>query len=145
MIKLNASYSKKVPADQDYSSKSYLACVEVELPTGATPQELQQKIHETFKLVEESVEAEINGQTTHNQGQHNRDQHRGSQGSSQEQKPYIPASNKQVKYILDLGKAKSMLLADLNAEAGRLYGVDSIYNLSKPDASRFVDHLKQAA
>ncbi len=34
MIKLNASYSKKVPAQQKYSSESYLACIEVELPTG---------------------------------------------------------------------------------------------------------------
>lgn len=142
MIKLNASYSKKVPADQDYSSKSYLACVEVELPTGASAQELQQKIHETFKLVEESVEAEINGQTAQHQGQPTRDQPGGQQGRSQ---PYIPASNKQVKYILDLGKARDMTLAALNAEAQRMYGVDSVYNLAKGDASKFVDHLKQAA
>ena len=27
MIKLNASYSRKVPADQEYSSKSFLACI----------------------------------------------------------------------------------------------------------------------
>lgn len=26
----NASYSKKVPAEQDYSSKAFMACVEVE-------------------------------------------------------------------------------------------------------------------
>jgi hypothetical protein len=50
-----------------------------------------------------------------------------------------------VKYILDLGKAKNMTLAALNAEAGKLYQVDSIYNLAKADASRFVDVLKQAA
>lgn len=36
-------------------------------------------------------------------------------------------------------------LADLNTEAGRLYGVDSIYELTKKDASRFVDELKEAA
>lgn len=66
MIKLNASYSKKVPAEQDYSSKSFMACVEVELPAGASSQELQAKIHETFDLVRRSVEDEIGGQT--NQG-----------------------------------------------------------------------------
>jgi hypothetical protein len=138
MIKLNASYSKKVPADQDYSSKSFLACVEVELPTGASAKELQQKIHETFRLVEESVEAEIAG--TVNIG--SAEQHQRHQGKSE---PYIPASNKQVKYILDLGKAKDMTLAALNAEVSRLYQVDSIYNLAKADASRYVDVLKQAA
>lgn len=62
MIKLNASYSKKVPAEQEYSSKSFLACIEVELPTGATAKELQAKIHDTFELVKASVEAEITGQ-----------------------------------------------------------------------------------
>jgi hypothetical protein len=59
MLKLNASYSKKVPAEQEYSSKSFMACVEAELPSGATPAELQQKIHETFLLVKQSVEDEI--------------------------------------------------------------------------------------
>jgi hypothetical protein len=138
MIKLNASFSKKVPAEQDYSSKSFMACVEVELPTGATPQELQQKIHETFDLVKRSVEDELADQTTQGQGR----KQEGSQGRSQ---PYIPASNKQIQYILDLGKSKEMTLAALNAESTRLYGVESIYNLSKPDASKFVDVLKQAA
>ena len=66
MIKLNASYSKKVPAEQEYSSKSFLACIEVELPTGATAKELQGKIHDTFELVKQAVEAEIEGNTTAN-------------------------------------------------------------------------------
>ena len=32
MLKLNASYSKKVPAEGEYSSQSYHASIEVELP-----------------------------------------------------------------------------------------------------------------
>ncbi|MDF7827159.1 hypothetical protein P4B35_24260, partial [Pontiellaceae bacterium B12227] len=62
-----------------------------------------------------------------------------------QQQPYIPASNKQIQYLLSLGKSRDMTLAALNAEASKLYQVDSIYNLSKPDASKFVDVLKQAA
>ena len=34
MLKLNASYSKKVPAEGEYSSQSYHASIEVELPDG---------------------------------------------------------------------------------------------------------------
>ena len=34
MLKLNASYSKKVPADGEYTSQSYHASIEVELPDG---------------------------------------------------------------------------------------------------------------
>ncbi len=145
-LKLCASFSKKVPAEVDYSSKSYLASVEVELPSNLSSEELNAEIHKTYAQLEKAVDEQINGQATQHQAQPARDRQGGSQGHSRsQQQPYIPASNKQVKYILDLGKAKEMTLAALNAEAGRLYGVDSIYNLSKPDASKFVDVLKQAA
>ena len=56
MLKLNASYSKKVPAGEEYSSQSYHASVEVELPDGLTQDQLQSRIHETFDLVRNSVE-----------------------------------------------------------------------------------------
>ena len=45
MLKLNASYSKKVPAEEEYSSKSFHASVEVELATGLNSIELQHIIH----------------------------------------------------------------------------------------------------
>ena len=37
MLKLNASYSKKVPAEGEYTSQSYHASIEVELPDGLVP------------------------------------------------------------------------------------------------------------
>ena len=41
MLKLNASYSKKIPVeDREYSSQSYHCSVEVELPDGLAPEEL---------------------------------------------------------------------------------------------------------
>ena len=46
MLKLNAAYSKKVPADTEYSSQSFHASVEVELPDGLTPEQLDAKIRE---------------------------------------------------------------------------------------------------
>ena len=61
MLKLNASYSKKVPAGEEYSSQSYHASVEVELPDGLSPDQLQNRINETFDLVRNSVEAELHG------------------------------------------------------------------------------------
>ena len=59
MLKLNASYSKKVPAEGEYSSQSYHASIEVELPDGLTQDQLNDKIHETFAMVRDSVEAEL--------------------------------------------------------------------------------------
>ena len=61
MLKLNAAYSKKVPAEQDYSSQSYHCSIEAELPDGLTAAQLQERIHSTFDLVRTAVEAELNG------------------------------------------------------------------------------------
>ena len=59
MPKLNASYSKKVPAESEYSSQSYHCTIEVELPDGLSPQQLQEKVHNVFDFVRNSVEAEL--------------------------------------------------------------------------------------
>lgn len=60
MLRLNAQYSKKVPAEQDYSSRGYAAEISVELPDNLTQEQLQQRIHSTFAMVETAVENEIN-------------------------------------------------------------------------------------
>ena len=59
MLKLNVSYSKKVPAEADYSSQQYHCQIEVELPDGLTQEQIQGRIHETFGLVRQSVETEL--------------------------------------------------------------------------------------
>jgi hypothetical protein len=143
MIKLNASYSKKVPAELDYSSKSFMACVEVELPTGASARELQAKIHDTFALVKQSVEEEINGRTA--QSPATTSQQPQGERQSQSRGPEVRATNKQVQYILSLGKDQRLGLPELNRQVAELYGAGNVYDLSKRDASRFVDILKAAA
>jgi len=139
MLKLNASYSKKVPTDQKFSSQSYLACLEVELPTGQTTAQLQKKIHETFELVKASVEEEIAQQTSHS---HARPQPRSQQPSNA---PDDKATNKQIQFILKLGQERHKALPDLNAMADEQFKSATIYDLTKRDASRLVDVLKQAA
>ena len=47
MLKLNAAYSKKVPAEGEYTSQSYHASIEVELPDGLSQEQLNDKIHAT--------------------------------------------------------------------------------------------------
>ena len=61
MLKLNAAYSKKVPAELEYSSQNYHCAIEAELPDGLTAAQLQERIHSTFDLVRTAVEAELNG------------------------------------------------------------------------------------
>jgi len=60
MLKLNASFSKKVPVPgTDFASQSFHAAVEVELPDGLNSEQLQTRIHQTFTLVRDSVESEL--------------------------------------------------------------------------------------
>ena len=116
MLKLNASYSKKVPAEGEYSSQSYHASIEVELPDGLTQDQLNDKIHETFAMVRESVEAELHenspanteGSAPRNQQNQSRQGYRPgspnySKGKSQSQEDSA-ASPKQIKYLLDLAR-----------------------------------------
>ena len=141
MLKLNASVAKKVPAEQEYSSKSYMASIEVELPTNLSPDELKAEIHKTYAGLEIAIQEQIDGKamTPSVHAPERRQQpssHRPVDGK---------ASNKQIAYLLDLGKAREKTLAVLNAEAGRKFGVHSIYELSRKDCSRYLDDLKAAA
>ena len=139
MIKLNASYSKKVPAEQEYSSKSFMACVEVELPTGVSAAELRSKIHDTFELVKQSVEDEIAGRSSNQRG-HHPNPSRGHQKPSDNK-----ASNKQISFLLDLAKARKKTLPQLNAEVEELFGVESIYMLDRKSCSQMIEQLQQRA
>ncbi|MBR6056668.1 MAG: hypothetical protein IKP58_00700 [Victivallales bacterium] len=59
MMKLNASYAKKVPAEENFSSQQYHCQIEVELDGGLKPDQIQARIHETFCTVRNAVETEI--------------------------------------------------------------------------------------
>jgi hypothetical protein len=166
MLKLNSSYSKKVPAEQDYSSKSYHASVEVELPDGLTTEQLQEKIHATFELVRCAVESELDGTA----GQVNTSPAPTGQATaaSPDTKPFPvpaapveqarpmqpaspkasngnerePASNKQLRYLLDLGRRHDLTVARLNAIAQQEYKVGDIYALTKNQCSRMIDSIR---
>jgi len=136
MLKLNASFSKKVPvAGQDFSSQSYHASVEVELSDALEPQQIQERIHDTFKIVKDAVEAELNGKSQPTNKTEFTHEHNGN-GSSEK------ASNKQIKYLTDLARVRDISVSELNSQAKKIYGADSIYDLSKKDASKLVDSLK---
>jgi len=139
MLKLNASYSKKVPTEEKFSSQSFLASIEVELPHGLTTSELQSKIHDTFDLVKQSVENEITARTT--QALPAKQQRQSSRPEASQE----TATNKQIGFILKLGKERQKGLPELNEMAGQLFQAESIYQLTKSDASKLVDQLKMAA
>ena len=136
MLKLNASYSKKVPAEGEYSSQSYHASIEVELPDGLNQSQLQTRIHETFALVKESVEAELHGNVPSQQGcsTHKTAHNQQVQGST-------PASPKQIKFMLDLARNKGITPAQIAAQ----YGVASVDQLTKTQCSNIINNWRGAA
>ena len=140
MLKLNASYSKKVPTSEQFSSQSYHCSVEVELSDAATPEQLQAKIAETFALVRDAVESELHGKPAA------KPEPAAQAASPESARPdTAKASNKQVKFILDLAKGKGLTLSALNARVQDRFKVETVYDLARRDASRFVDELKAAA
>ena len=136
MLKLNASYSKKVPAEGEYTSQSYHASVEVELPDGLSQEQLQSRIHETFEMVRSSVEAELHGNTLNQQGGNGavNTVNNGQQGST-------PASPKQIKFMLDLARNKGITPAQIAAQ----YGVASVEQLTKSQCSNIINNWRNAA
>ena len=154
MLKLNASYSKKVPADTEYSSQSFHASVEVELPDGLTQDQLNSKIHETFDLVRASVEAELNGNSAPNQpallptenvpnapqmnpAQQNKNGYGKKNGTTSD----APASPKQVKYLLDLARQYGVSPDQIKAK----FNVPALESLTKTQCSRAIDELSGKA
>ena len=144
MLKLNASYSKKVPADTEYSSQSYHASVEVELPDGLTPEQLNTKIRETFALVRDSVETELHSEPANTQTANL------PSTQSQQNKPAYnrngkasdaPASPKQIKFLLDLAKQNGYTPDQLKAR----FNVSALEDLSRTQCSHAIDTLNGKA
>lgn len=140
MLKIHSSFSKKVPVEGiRMSSQSYHATVEMELPDGLTSKQLQQKIHETFELVRNSVESELSGGAggSRNNG-NNSGQNKGTSNSGKQH----PVSRKQLRFIRDLGANRGYRQTDLNAIAFDRFGVEMVNNLSRMQASRLIDQLQ---
>ena len=135
MLKLNASYSKKVPAEGEYTSQSYHASIEVELPDGLSSEQLNSKIHETFKMVRNSVEAELHGNPPDsapiNCVQNTQNRHA---------QPTLPASPKQIKFMLDLARTKGITPQQIAAQ----HGVATVEQMSKRQCSDLINSWRAA-
>ena len=144
MLKLNASYAKKVPAEEEYSSQSYHASIEVELPDGLSGEALQERIHATFNLVRNSVEAELHGKNLTLQPDNSRQNelpNHAQNNSSQRANPRdIPASPKQISYLLDLARNRGITPQQIAAQ----HGVADIQQLSKRQCSELINSWRAA-
>jgi hypothetical protein len=137
MLKVNASFSKKVPVPGvSMSSQNYHASVEVELPDGLSPEQLAGRIHETFVLVRDSVEAELQNGGGAKPGAPNP-----AQFPAQTPTAIPKASGKQIKYLMDLAISQKMDVQTLNARASQCFGIADINQLNRKQASDLIDML----
>jgi hypothetical protein len=137
MLRLNASFSKKVPIEgQDYSSQSYHASVEVEIPDGLNPEQLRERIHDTFALVRESVEIEFGHEVPALPAQVPQERHTAPAPAAE-----APASPRQVKYLTELALRQGLDLRDLADACQREFGVTSVEALSRRQASELIDRM----
>lgn len=153
MLKLNTSYSKKVPVPgADYSSQSCHISLEVELSDGLSREQIQERIHEIFDLARASVEDELRtAENTHHEDTKNTKVDRREScfsGNRTEQKldgksPSVKASAKQLNFLTDLAIRHKMDIRTLEAEARRVFGVAKLADLSKQQASQMIDHFDE--
>lgn len=153
MLKLNASYSKKVPAEGEYSSQSYHASIEVELPDGLSQEQLNDKIHETFAMVRDSVEAELHGNkpAEHEDSEPRKQQNQSRQeyrsgsskyGKNKGQNPDdAAASPRQIKYLLDLARNNDVTPQQILNR----FKVNSLEELTRNQCSLAIDEFNGKA
>ncbi len=142
MIKLHASYSKKIPAEEQYSSKSFHASLEIEVSDDVARNagQLEERLRALWSDLERAVENQI----------------RSSNGMSSTPAPVAPRTNgsnsgekaspKQINYLTLLArKAKSWGLADLDAFVKSRFGNGGVYEISKSDASMLIEEFREMA
>lgn len=99
------------------------------------PEEIRTRIHDTFNLVKQSVEEELNGKVQNGNGQ--------QPVNNKANGHIVKATNKQMKFITDLAGQKNIPPSELNAEIKKRFNVDGLYDLSSKQASELVDTLKR--
>ena len=152
MLKAIVNYSKKVPAETEYSSQGYSLSLETEIAAG-DPASIQAQIHSAFLLVKASVEQELangapaNAATSTPAVERTSDQAAAKRDPQPERVERVErkASNKQIGYINSLVSQKGVALSELTADIRRRFNVEGLYDLTAKQASAVIDELSQAS
>ncbi len=141
MIKLHAAYSKKVPAEEQYSSKSFHASLEIEVADDIARDgdQLQQKLRALWQDLQDAVETQIqasNGNGNFVPAPRREETAAPENGDDR-------ASPRQINYLTLLARrAKGWGLADLEKFTQDRFGNGSLFEISKSNASMLIEEFK---
>ena len=150
MLKAIVNYSKKVPAETEYSSQGYSLSLETEIAAG-DPASIQAQIHSAFLLVKASVEQELaNGGVPANVPA-TASPATAAEDRSAERIERVErvdrierkASNKQIGYINSLVSKKGVALSELTADIRRRFNAEGLYDLTAKQASAVIDEMNK--
>lgn len=152
MIKLVSSFGMKVPADVEYSSRSYHVGLESEVADGIGGEGILAKAKELFALAKAAVNSELNGKSQPSKespktspARNNdrvipdREQENG-RASGNGDSP----SGKQLGYLLSLAR-KNGGIQKLNAVLRDEYGIEEMNRLTRKECSELIERMKGGA
>jgi hypothetical protein len=159
MIRIVANVSKKVPIPElDFSSQSYMAGLEVEVSEGATESQIQSRIGQVYRLLEQSIDAQIAATRSAPNAQPEGVRHPGNNdGNGHEPAPQTrprfsssggnggngaTATQAQIRAIQAISKANGLGLDVLTVLLQGRYGCQKPERLSVREASNLIEHLK---
>ena len=141
MLKINVSFSKKIPGEEQYSSLNFHGSLERELSDGLSSADIQRIFHENYQLLEQTVEQEIQTYSKPAQPQQSFPPQQSPQAM-----PASPSSNqaspKQIQFLNRLGAERGLSQSQVDALALNNYNVDSIWKLNKKQASQLIDQMQ---
>jgi hypothetical protein len=141
-LRASVGVSKKVGLP-DYGSLGAHAELELELDSSLVGdvQAFHERIRKLYDLATRAVNDQLarsngNGQNVGNEGP------RSTPANGHNGDDDTPASNKQIKYLLDMARQRhSMDLARTAEFCGELVGTNDVYRLTKRQASAVIDRL----
>lgn len=153
MLKLNCGFSRKV-GEANYGSRGASVNLELEIATETARDAdgLQERIRRLFALAKKAVDDELNGSADIEQPaarQPGRAANGGNASPPGDRVASPPpsdsgpaATNKQVKLIMDLGRARKMAMSAIERLCQDACGAGDVYSLTKRQASAVIDRLK---
>jgi hypothetical protein len=159
MLKVNVGLSRKL--SRDYQSTGFSVNLEAEITAPVSDSEaVVEQVKEVFDLAEAALDAEIErSQSTaaiagHDAEPVNNGSGRRAAPDNGQRNPAAngngrkdePATNKQVQYLLSIGKRMRLSTAALEKEVADILGREvGLYDLSKKDAGIVIDQLTTTA